>query len=1033
MALYVMSGPAQTGKLDRAIALQKAQDSMLVLCATAAQEGDIGRHYGLNMPGLNDSSHVALQGDGVARSEESHAVQSFAGFAASFWTRWGDGRDLVGAAIRARALEEAIEKTGKARKDLPELLCNISGRRLFLQLAPSYIPEAGIATKNQEKAAASYIQGIKAALDEYHFALSQDGFIEHQYAITLLAQGLSDGAIRQPAKTLIVVGFRDFSPAQLRFLAACAQQSDVYVVLDCDEGNPATNYLASTIRQLQSIGGMPLGDKKVAGQSPNSTPASKLSPAESMKQAKGLSWLGANFLAPIEELSNPPEELMKDRQLLLGKAQGKAAEVVLLSQLAQDSHEQYPNQPKALLVSNLESYIRPLTRELERRKVPFELDVKTPFGSTGFGSAFLSLLKICLDDEALQSGTNFSASAYSGLNSAQSLELNTEWRSKSSSNKQILFQLSQHDEAGAKCLGLIDGRKMEARIGDWYSLITQLFKRGTAAQAALGGQSGFDQMQESAAQKAATSALQELYELSFSARGPYSSDKQSHAPGEKPEDPAVGKRMLRYDPIVSARDIYSVLCDASVSQTPRPGSTSILISAPSRVYGRRFHTVIAGGLAASDDRGAHDPSLGARLAAHFSNTTVMDVGEHKTLEHYGIIAAARTRLCLVAQSETLGGEKIQPGDFLSAVEDSLGEDFCSELTVKMPHDETIAVLSYANEEKQKDLISLQRGIPVPQVQNPPHGIERSYDFGYKADTRVSPSELEKYAFCSYGWMIDGYAKSDEIERSFAAREQGNFAHKVLKAFYEALQESGLGNRLTGENWDDARQLYFEVFDAQGAELWGREKFSPAEVSDLDNLRAQLADFLHADVDYAPEFVPTYLEHKFGFEEDSPLDIGLGMPMRGIVDRIDVREDDGAAIVIDYKRKVSSGLLSTQAKNRVLQAVLYREAAEQVLGLRVVAHEYRDLLKPEDSKVAYSREDNPPERELGLAPLVSGRSEVSGLTQGTYEKHLNTIMSEARAAAAGLRAGEVSLREKSGNTCKYCSFEACPHWKSPGWK
>jgi len=1025
MSLSILAVPAARHKFDYLLKSFGDKDDVLILCATAAQEGDIGRSFAR---GASTS---------LCEHPPEFRSMSFASFAASMWNRWGDQRGLVGAAVRHKTMSDVLDRLQR-RRTIPSALLSPGGRVLLSRLASSYISQSGKGDYLTMEGTSDYKACIKSILEEYFRELEENGYIEHQYALHCLADIITGEHVDFPAGKIMVVGFRDFSSAQLGMLRALAKKSELRVLLDYDKDNPATEHLLHTLEQLIDGGGKLLDVTVLPDRSEKMR--------EEVSRREGLSWLQNNFLIDEANQALPPSELLNGQILTLGKAQGKAAELALMADFAQAAHEMHPHEPKALLVSCLSSYAHSLSRELEQRKIPFEIDIKTPFGATGFGAALFALLRICVDEDALLAASAFVTSPYSGFSSEEALELDTKWRHFQADSAKILTQLSFHESGACAFLKLVKGYNHSARIGDWYSIITQMYACAAKEQffspdrKDLSSLSSFDLMQEAAAQKAAISALQELYELRYgihsaslgseSARG-NTQDEKTAIEVEQEDCGQPGKRILHYDPIVSAAELYAALFDVSVAQTPRQGSPAILISEPSRVYGRSFHTVIAGGLFAQDERERSDPSLEARLAASLARTKIADVGLQQQLEHYNIIDSAQEKLYLVSQSRELSGEDLRPGDFLSAIEDCLGKEACEELTVSKGQDSVIAAQSFANAEKQDDFKRLLAGQSIPQIKIPEHGLDANYDFGYGGGARVSPSTLEGYAYCSYKWFLDSFVRGRDLDRGFGAAEQGKLAHQVLRIFYERLSLEGVGRRITEDNLADALALFDRVFDEEQTALKEKSRFSAAEEAELINIWHHMKNFLKCEPEYAPEFIPSYFEYRFGFEDSEKLDLGIGLPLTGVIDRIDVREDDRAAIIIDYKRSIKMGQIEAQASNKIMQGVLYRKAAEKALGLRTVAHDYRSYLNPSQYKVSYSQDDNPPERPLGL-PKIGRKKTHWGDTARATELAIGSIMESARMAAEGLRMGAVGIREKNSANCSYCIFSDCIHWK-PRWK
>jgi CRISPR/Cas system-associated exonuclease Cas4 (RecB family) len=996
----------------------------LILCATSSQEGDLGRAAALSF---------SPEGDHVSQKMR---VQNFAGYISQLWTRWGDHRELLGPAIRTQAIYELLEGKQDKRSEfdksrLPKALLTKGGKRLLAQFVSSYIPPSSKElTQNKGtslEVSQEYLQMTqqeKALLNlsaQYHELLTAKGYIEHQYAYSVLAERVRSGMVKLPHNKIIFVGFRDFTAAQLQVLLAFAEIAEVDVLLDWERNNPATEYLENTLKLLLEKGAIHDEEKNFSS------------------NFQALDWLQSNFLKDKASQSVLSEEMLSElaSSVRLGKAQGIDAEVMLMADFAQTTHRLHPHEPKALVLPRMQDYVRALTRELDRRQIPYELDMKTPFAATSFGAAFLALLKLCINEDHLSAALSFAASSCSGLSPDEVLELSTRWRKYRNSNTSILSQLSLFDTASSKAIGLIRGYDMSARIGDRNSLITQLYAFAADKQSQLGGR--YDLLQEAAAQKAANAALQELYELKLATKlnsttGDCKVEQQDLEQRETlPEDDGEfqqpGKRILTYDPRVRAEEIYALLQDASVAQTPRAASPAILIAEVSRIYGRQFHSLIAGGLSAKASASRQDQSLDKRLHAKLLGYTLPDITQQQALDYSSIVSAANSKLYLVTQSESLGGEELRAGEFLEAVEACLGLETCQKITQQKSNEDCIAEQSFSDQDKREKIKSLLAGIDVAQTTIPQHGKEAHYDFAFREHTPVSPTTLEAYAYCPYNWMLTRFAQGKEVERGFDQRRQGNFAHQVLKSFYEELQQSNMvaGERITASNLKSALKLLKQVFAQEEAQLREEIRLTAPEEAELVQIQHQLKAFLESEVAYAPEFTPRFFEYSFGHDESGPLDLGLGMPLRGSIDRIDLREDDKAAIIVDYKRTVTTSGLESQANNKQLQGILYRKAAQKALGINPIAHDYRSYTDLNKLSIAYSKEDNPPERPLGL-PKVGRSKKQYGLSQEQVDRDTASIIQSSKDAAQGLKDGAITIRENNKPKCSYCPFEPCPHYK-----
>jgi hypothetical protein len=118
-----------------------------------------------------------------------------------------------------------------------------------------------------------------------------------------------------------------------------------------------------------------------------------------------------------------------------------------------------------------------------------------------------------------------------------------------------------------------------------------------------------------------------------------------------------------------------------------------------------------------------------------------------------------------------------------------------------------------------------------------------------------------------------------------------------------------------------------------------------------SLSADLERYLAHAAELEGSLEPRELELGFGFDDPDAEDhgepselpafeLGGGVRMRGRIDRIDVGAG-GEAVVVDYKAKTAKPGEKWLA-DRSLQVALYMQAAEQLLGLRVVGGLYQPL-------------------------------------------------------------------------------------------
>src|SRR5581483_9522565 len=195
-----------------------------------------------------------------------------------------------------------------------------------------------------------------------------------------------------------------------------------------------------------------------------------------------------------------------------------------------------------------------------------------------------------------------------------------------------------------------------------------------------------------------------------------------------------------------------------------------------------------------------------------------------------------------------------------------------------------------------------------------------------------------------------------------------------------------------------------------------------------SLRADLERYLEHAAELAGTLEPRELELGFGFDEPGAddhgepselpaFDLGGGVRMRGRIDRIDVGAG-GEAVVVDYKAKTATAG-EKWISERNLQVALYMQAAEQLLGVRVVGGLYQPLAG----------------RDLRARGVLLAGHDAAGncvRTDRVEDGELADLLAEAldiaRAAAAEAGAGALEPRPDTcgygGRGCRYPTICRC---------
>src|SRR2546427_748572 len=212
---------------------------------------------------------------------------------------------------------------------------------------------------------------------------------------------------------------------------------------------------------------------------------------------------------------------------------------------------------------------------------------------------------------------------------------------------------------------------------------------------------------------------------------------------------------------------------------------------------------------------------------------------------------------------------------------------------------------------------------------------------------VSPTALERYAQCPFKYFAEKVLRLEPLETPDSvlvpdARARGTLCHVILRLFYQRLTERKVApDQVTSSDIDawlgaaaDEAFTHFEATEPVGYPLlWSLVKEDLTRLvrtfieNDLQELRAS---------GYRPLLFEVAVTGSFGATLP---DTERHVPIRGRLDRVDVRRDDGQAHVriVDYKYTESSGpkledrdLATAALRGKRLQPPLYLLAATGVL-------------------------------------------------------------------------------------------------------
>jgi RecB family exonuclease len=241
--------------------------------------------------------------------------------------------------------------------------------------------------------------------------------------------------------------------------------------------------------------------------------------------------------------------------------------------------------------------------------------------------------------------------------------------------------------------------------------------------------------------------------------------------------------------------------------------------------------------------------------------------------------------------------------------------------------------------------------------------------------------------------------------------RGSAAHELLHQVLVELRDRSGSARVREATLATA----LELLDERLVQLATPMSLDPPlERTERHRLRSDLRRYLTLLAAASPTHEPEQFELAFGLEGDphDPVVIGA-LELCGRIDRVDIDESAGTAVVIDYKS--SSGEPAVKwATGRRFQPALYMRAVEALLGRAAVAGLYQPLRIADQRPRGAVRGDV----ELGLSVPDRDRLEAA-----EFDALVDGQIAAALAAADQLTAGEVRGRPQSCSPQGRCRYPA----------
>ncbi len=290
-------------------------------------------------------------------------------------------------------------------------------------------------------------------------------------------------------------------------------------------------------------------------------------------------------------------------------------------------------------------------------------------------------------------------------------------------------------------------------------------------------------------------------------------------------------------------------------------------------------------------------------------------------------------------------------DFYLLIKNNESKRFLtSENTFKIDAGKIVRFLNidYSKLQRAEDSAAYLGFLLKDSMENNSNEKLKSYLASWKSRV-YSATQLETYAQCPFKFFLERILKIEILEEpkeEIEPVELGWIIHNILYRFYsQALKEKIILNNAGEEIFLQAKRLIFQI----AREEIGRTQIFKSELSFYEKEKilgiggnendSILYRFLEVERNDNSGFTPKYFEASFGFEnlkEEStmmrtePIKIG-GVLIRGKIDRIEINEKEKLYNVVDYKLSGKKPSQKEISDGLSLQLPVYLFAARQLLG------------------------------------------------------------------------------------------------------
>ena len=811
--------------------------------------------------------------------------------------RCGVGQRLIGPLRRRTLVRKAIEASrgqiGELERSAATAGFTSSLESVFRELGRAGIDSARLA-QIEEELDHGRRDDLALLLHSYEAKLDDEGVADRERQALLVLDRLEDGHSGWDGRPVLAYGFSELTVVQRRVFVALADVCDVTISLPAD-GRLKVGLAEQTVKSLAR--------GEAGGVLTESLPA--------QREASGPGILEGHLFAGSSR--GAAAGAGDHVSVLVGSGTFAAAELIAAE--VAERHAAGVALDQIAIVKPAGVRPEPIAAALADHGLESSWQSTVPLGATALGRALMGMLRCALDPDG---ATSADALAWmtvrcdsDGVRAAERIEgsVRVDGDRRASTflsrwTKTMEIQPPMPD-------GLHPSIKPNLLAGEIKTAARDLLGRMIGANA---DQLRSDQAEQAAALSAVTIGTSDVAEL---------------------YEPSAPEAMLE--------EFEALPVEVSAGQS-RP--ETVLITDALSIRARSFDTVIVCGLedGVFPTSFTPDPFLEDAAADGLGDRedrlTASEAHANSQREQFVICAArARDQLVLVRRATDDGGDELPRSPFVDEAMRLLGREFGASDKRRSAGDVEIA----GSERGGLRAAAARNGGSIPPAVAERLGDQAARIVGASLDSVASPTRLEKYTQCPAKWLAEDVLNPADFDPKAEQLEFGTVVHNALEAGVRKAVCDQLGP-ISAANRDVVMAACDESLEASAA----KAGTSVGARLRIERARKMVAEWLDFEIARDDGLRPLAVEVQFADTEraDYPaLDLGDGLKVTGIVDRVDVAVDqDGNKLIVirDYKTgssKSSSAYLNN-AGNRVVskwandrlpvfQAPLYLKAASEV--------------------------------------------------------------------------------------------------------